>query len=67
MRIEVNGEPREVKDGITGTLRGRREQLLRAAYLSAIRNKANVVNHLARRIVDGQGALPPTLSPTAPK
>ena len=57
----------EVKDGITGTLRGRREQLLRAAYLSAIRNKANVVNHLARRIVDGQGALPPTLSPTAPK
>ena len=57
----------EVKDGITGTLRGRREQLLRSAYLSAIRNKANVVNLLARRIVDGQGALPPSLSPVAPK
>lgn len=57
----------EVKDGITGTLRARREQLLRTAYLSAIRNKANVVNHLARRIVDGQGAMPPTLAPTAPK
>lgn len=57
----------EVKNGITTTLRDRREQLLRTAYLSAIRNKANVVNLLARRIVDGQGALPPTLAPTAPK
>ena len=57
----------EVKNGITTTLRDRREQLLRTAYLSAIRNKANVVNLLARRIVDGQGAMPPTLAPTAPK
>ena len=57
----------EVKDGITSTLRGRREQLLRTAYLSAIRDKANVVNLLARRIADGQGGLPPTLAPTAPK
>src|SRR5205823_2160777 len=30
----------EVRDGITATLRGRREQLLRTAYLEAIRNKA---------------------------
>ena len=57
----------EVKNGISTTLRGRREQLLRAAYLSAIRNKANVVNLLARRIVDGQGGLPPSMAPTAPK
>ncbi len=57
----------EVKDGITSTLRGRREQLLRAAYFSAIRNKANVVNLLARRIVDGQGGLPPSLAPAPPK
>ena len=57
----------EVRSGITSTLRGRREQLLRTAYLEAIRNKATVVNHLARRIVDSQGKMPPTLAPVAPK
>ncbi|HYM25772.1 MAG TPA: SurA N-terminal domain-containing protein [Vicinamibacterales bacterium] len=45
----------QVRDGITSTLRGRREQLLRAAYLSALRNDAKVVNYLARRVVDSQG------------
>ena len=48
----------EVRNGITATLRGRREQLLRTAYLEAIRNKATVVNHIARRIVESQGKLP---------
>ena len=57
----------EVRSGITGTLRGRREQLLRTAYLEAIRNTATVVNHLARRIVESQGKMPPTLAPVAPK
>ena len=57
----------EVKNGITQTLRGRREQLLRTAYVEAERNKATVVNHLARRIAESQGKLPPTLAPTAPK
>jgi hypothetical protein len=45
----------QVRDQITSTLRGRREQLLRAAYLSALRNDANVVNYLAKRVVDSQG------------
>ena len=57
----------EVKNGITQTLRGRREQLLRTAYVEAERNKATVVNHLARRIAESQGKLPPALAPTAPK
>jgi peptidyl-prolyl cis-trans isomerase SurA len=57
----------EVRKGIEDTLRGRREQLLRTAYVEALRNKATVVNHLARRIVDSQGKLPPTIAPTAPK
>jgi len=57
----------DVKNGITQTLRGRREQLLRTAYVEAERNKATVVNHLARRIADSQGKLPPALAPTAPK
>jgi peptidyl-prolyl cis-trans isomerase SurA len=57
----------EVRDGITQTLKGRREQLLRAAYIEAMREKAAVVNHLARRIVDAQGKVPPTLSMNPPK
>ena len=46
-----------VRDNITATLRGRREQLLRTAYLEAARNKATVVNHLARQLVESQGKL----------
>ncbi len=45
----------EVRDGITTTLRGRREQLLRTAYLEMVRGNATVVNHQARRIVEAQG------------
>ena len=44
-----------VKDGITQTLKGRKEQLLRTAYLSAARGNATVVNHEARRVVEAQG------------
>lgn len=44
-----------VRDNISQTLRSRREQLLRAAYLSALRDNADVENHLARRVVEGQG------------
>ena len=48
-----------VKEAITGALRGRREQLLRAAYLTDLRNGAAVVNHLAKQLVGLQGkALP---------
>jgi peptidyl-prolyl cis-trans isomerase SurA len=55
-----------VRDGITATLRGRREQLLRTAYVEAARNNATVVNHLARRLVESQGRLSsaPTLGPS---
>jgi len=56
----------EVRDGIMTTLRGRREQLLRTAYLETVRNKAIVVNHAARRIVESQGKLP-ALPSAAPK
>ena len=45
----------DVKQRITDLLRGRREQVLRAAYLAAIRSDAKVTNHLARRIVQSQG------------
>ena len=44
-----------VKDGITQTLKDRKEQLLRTAYLSAARGDAAVVNYAARRVVESQG------------
>jgi peptidyl-prolyl cis-trans isomerase SurA len=55
-----------VKDRVTQTLRGRKELLLRTAYLTAVRSDAAVVNHLARRIVESQGKMPPNLQPAAP-
>ena len=48
----------QVRDSITNTMRTRREQLLRTAYLTAARNDATVVNYLAQRIVDAQGKTP---------
>jgi parvulin-like peptidyl-prolyl isomerase len=44
-----------VRQRITDTLRGRKEQLLRTAYLSAARTDAEIVNYLARRVVESQG------------
>ena len=44
-----------VRDAINKTLKGRKEQLLRTAYLSAARGDADVVNHQARRVVESQG------------
>ena len=55
----------EVRQRIVDTLRGRKEQLLRSAYLVAARSDAQVTNYLARRLVESQGK-PPSLAPTAP-
>lgn len=55
-----------VRDRITETLRSRKEQLLRAAYLTAARDDATVVNYLARRLVESKGATP-SLVPAAPR
>ncbi len=49
-----------VRDQITAALRGRREELLRTAYLTAVKTDANVVNYLARRVVESQGKVPAT-------
>jgi peptidyl-prolyl cis-trans isomerase SurA len=54
-----------VRDSITETLRARKEQLLRTAYLTTVRNDAAVVNYLARRLVESKGA-PPSLQLPAP-
>jgi peptidyl-prolyl cis-trans isomerase SurA len=47
-----------VKQGISDLLRSRKEEVLRAAYISALRNDARVTNHLAKQVVDAQGAVP---------
>ena len=54
-----------LKDGIATSLRAKREQLLRTAYLTAARSEASVVNHLAKQIVDAQGKSP-AMAPMAP-
>ena len=54
-----------VRERITQVLRGRKEQLLRAAYLTSLRDNAEVVNYLARRLVESNSAAP-TLQPAAP-
>ena len=50
-----------MKKRITETLRGRREQMLRLAYLTAARAEAKVENHLARRLVEAKGTVPSLL------
>jgi peptidyl-prolyl cis-trans isomerase SurA len=47
-----------VRDRITETLRSRKEQLLRAAYLTAAQSDAQVVNYFARRLVESHGKTP---------
>src|SRR5688572_25077610 len=54
-----------VRERITQTLRARKEQLLRTAYLTAAQSDATVVNYLARRLVESQGKIP-TFGPTTP-
>lgn len=56
-----------VRDQISGALHSRKEQLLRAAYLTTIRNDAQVNNLMARRIVESskQAAAAPVAAPAA--
>jgi peptidyl-prolyl cis-trans isomerase SurA len=56
-----------MKERITETLRGRREQMLRLAYLTAARAEAKVENHLAKRLVEGKGTVPSLLPSPASK
>lgn len=54
-----------VKEGIISTLRNRREQLLRTAYLTALRSDAQVTNVIAKKVITTPGTLP-ALGPKAP-
>jgi hypothetical protein len=50
-----------VRERITASLKGQREQLLRNAYLTVARTDADVVNYLARQVVEehSKAASPP--------
>ena len=53
----------QVREGIVANLRGRKEQLLRVAYLTALRTDAEVVNYFARRLVESQSKAPEKTTP----
>ena len=48
----------QVQQRIRDGLRSRKEQLLRAAYLSIARDEARVTNYLAQQIIESAGKLP---------
>jgi peptidyl-prolyl cis-trans isomerase SurA len=56
----------QVQQTIRDTLRDRKEQLLRAAYLAVARDEATVRNYLAQQVVEAAGKLPDAAKSTAP-
>ncbi len=55
----------QVQQSIRDTLRNRKEQLLRAAYLAAARDNAKIMNYLARQVLESAGKLPEAVKPAA--
>jgi hypothetical protein len=56
----------QVQQTIRDTLRNRKEQLLRSAYLSVARDEAKVANYLAQQVVEANGKLPDAAKSTLP-
>jgi peptidyl-prolyl cis-trans isomerase SurA len=56
-----------VKEAISTQLKGRKEQLIRAAYLTALRNDAKVENVLAKKVLDTKGKIAAAPAPAAAK
>ena len=52
-----------VKEAITQSLKTRREQVLRSAYITSLRNGAVIENLIARRVVESQGKVPRSVRP----
>jgi peptidyl-prolyl cis-trans isomerase SurA len=57
----------QIQQTIRDTLRGRKEQLMRAAYLLSARDQGRIVNYLAQQVLESAGKLPEIkiLPPTA--
>jgi peptidyl-prolyl cis-trans isomerase SurA len=56
----------QVQQMIRDTLRNRKEQLLRNAYLAVARDQAHVTNYLAMQVIETAGKLPDASKPSAP-
>jgi peptidyl-prolyl cis-trans isomerase SurA len=48
----------QIQQTIRDTLRSRKEQLMRAAYLEAARDQSRAVNYLAQQVLESAGKLP---------
>jgi peptidyl-prolyl cis-trans isomerase SurA len=53
----------QVQQTIRDTLRNRKEQLLRAAYLAVVRDEAHSTNYLAKQVIESAGKLPAGTNP----
>jgi peptidyl-prolyl cis-trans isomerase SurA len=56
----------QVQQTIRDTLRNRKEQLLRAAYLAVARDEVRATNYLAERVIEAAGKLPDAAKSTLP-
>jgi peptidyl-prolyl cis-trans isomerase SurA len=56
----------QVNQTIRDTLRNRKEQLLRAAYLAIARDEARTTNYLARQVIEAAGKLPDAAKSASP-
>jgi peptidyl-prolyl cis-trans isomerase SurA len=56
----------QVQQTIRDTLRNRKEQLLRSAYLAVARDEAKVTNYLAEQVIESAGKLPDAAKSTLP-
>src|SRR6266446_755459 len=57
----------QVQQTIRDTLRNRKEQLLRSAYLAIARDEARVTNYLAQQVIEAAGKLPDAAKTTMPQ
>jgi hypothetical protein len=57
----------QVQQTIRDTLRNRKEQLLRLAYLAIARDGARVTNFLAEQVIEAAGKLPDAAKTTMPQ
>ncbi len=56
----------QVQTTARDTLKNRKEQLLRAAYLSTVRDEVRATNYLARQVLESNGKLPDAAKVTPP-
>ena len=56
----------QVQQMVRDTLRNRKEQLLRNAYLATARDEAHVANYLAQQVIESAGKMPDAAKSTLP-